>query len=268
MAEQARVSGIFLYPVKSTAGIAVSEASVEPRGLTGDRRWMVTDHCGDFLTAREFPKLVRVLAEPREDRLRLTAPGMRPVETKIPDPGSPRQPVTVWNDCCDVLMAGTEVNGWLSKYLGLPCRLVYMDAECVRSIGGARDEGEVSFADNHPLLIISSASLDDLNRRLSSPMDMRRFRPNLVADGAGAYAEDAWQRIRVGEAVFRAAERCDRCALTTIDPDSAEKHPQQEPLRTLSVYRRDADGGVYFGRNLIPERLGRVRVGDPLEILA
>jgi uncharacterized protein YcbX len=126
----------------------------------------------------------------------------------------------------------------------------------------------VSFADNYPLLFISSASLDDLNRRLPAPMNMRRFRPNLIADGTIAYAEDAWQRLRVGEAVFRAAERCDRCDFTVIDPDSAGKHPRQEPLRTLSRYRRGADGGVYFGRHLLPEQLGRVRLGDPVEILA
>ncbi len=98
-------------------------------------------------------------------------------------------------------------------------------------------------------------------------MDMRRFRPNLVAAGMGAYAEDDWNRIRVGEAEFRGVERCDRCAVTTIDPDSAEKHPQQEPLLTLSRYRRAPDGGVYFGRNLKPERLGRIRIGDPVEVL-
>lgn len=268
MTDRARIAGIFLYPVKSTAAIAVNEASIEPRGFAGDRRWVVTDESGEFLTGREFPKLVQIRAEPRTDRLEMIAPGMPGIAVPIPDSGAPRQSVTVWNDRCEGVGAGRAVDDWLSEFLDLRCRLVYMDAECVRHAGGARKQGEVSFADNCPLLLISSASLDDLNRRLPAPVDMRRFRPNLIADGTGAYAEDAWQRIRVGEAVFQAVERCDRCAFITIDPDNAEKHPQQEPLRTLSRYRRDTDGGVYFGRNLVAERLGRVRTGDPVQVLA
>lgn len=259
---------MFLYPVKSTAAIAVREALVEPRGFAADRRWVVTDESGEFVTAREFPKLVRIRAVPLGDRLEMSAPGMPTVAAPIPDSGAPRQMVTVWNDRGNGLSVASEVDDWLSQFLGFRCRLVYMDAECVRNAGDARNRGEVSFADNAPVLIISSASLDDLNRRLPSPMDMRRFRPNLVADGTGAFAEDTWQRIRVGEAVFNAAERCDRCAFTAIDPDDGTTHPRQEPLRTLSRYRRDVDGGVYFGRNLVIERRGRVRVGDRIKVLA
>ncbi len=268
MTDLVKITEIFLYPVKSTAAIAVNEASVEPRGLAGDRRWVVTDDSGEFLTGREFPMLVKILAEPLADRLQMNAPGMPTIAAPIPYSGAPRQAVTVWNDRCKGLPAGDEVDDWLSEFLGLRCHLVYMDAKCIRTLDHALGLGEVSFADNSPLLLISGASLDDLNRRLPTPMDMRRFRPNLVVGGTGAYAEDAWQRIKVGEAVFQAVDRCDRCAFTTIDPDSAEKHPQQEPLRTLSHYRRDADGGVYFGRNLVAERLGRVRVGDLVTVLA
>lgn len=268
MTEQVRIAGIFIYPVKSTAAIAVTEASVEPRGFAGDRRWAVTDDSGGFLSAREYPKLVRILAQPRGNRLIMSAPGRPTIEVPIPDPGTPRRTVMIGSDRCKALPAGPDVDGWLSDFLGVRCRLAYMDDGCVRSVGHAHVRGEVSFADNYPLLIISSASLDDLNRRLPASMDTRRFRPNLVADGTRAYAEDDWQRIGVGDAVFRAVDRCARCAVTTIDPENAERHPQQEPLPTLSRYRREADGCVYFGRNLMPERLGPVRAGDPVEILA
>ncbi len=267
MAERAYISEIFVYPVKSTAGIALGEARVEHRGLAGDRRWAVTDASGDCLTAREFPRLLRIRARAGLSGLEMSAPGMPAIEVAAPAAAAPRLLVTVWNDRCEGLRAGTEAEDWLSRFLGLPCRLVHMDAACVRPVAGAAGEGEVSFADNAPLLVVSSASLVDLNRRLDSPMDMRRFRPNLVAAGTGAYAEDDWNRIRIGEAEFRAVERCDRCAVTTIDPDSAEKHPRQEPLRTLSQYRRAADGGVYFGRNFKPERLGRIRIGDAVTIV-
>ncbi len=268
MTDGAHVTGIFIYPVKSTAGIGVNETVVERRGLSRDRRWVVADVSGKFLTGRENPKLVKIRAVPQEDRLLLSAPGMSEIEVPIPNVKRPRRTVQVWNDRCEGLPAGTETDNWLSDFLGVQCQLIYMDAECVRPLGSGGDGSEVSFADNSPMLLISSASLEDLNGRLPEPTDMRRFRPNLVAGGTQAYAEDRWQRIRIGEAVFEALDQCDRCAFTTIDPDSGEKHPRQEPLRSLSRYRRGVDGGVYFGRNLIPERLGRVRIGDKVEILA
>ncbi len=266
MIDSARIAGIYCYPVKSASAIAVEQATVEPRGLAGDRRWVVCDVQGEFLSGREVPALVRICAEQQSDHLIMNAPGMSELAVPIPDSTRSRQTVTVWNDRCDALPAGPEADGWLSTFLGVPCRLLHMDGQCVRPIGNSGKE--VSFADNFPLLLISSASLDDLNARLPEPMDMRRFRPNLVVAGVEAYAEDEWQRIRIGEAEFVAVDRCDRCAMTVIDPDSAEMHPDQEPLRTLSRYRRGDDGGVYFGRNLIPERLGRVRTGDVVEIIA
>ncbi len=262
-----RIARLFVYPVKSSAAVALLEARVAPRGLAGDRRWLVTDESGDFLTGREFPQLVRILATPRGDTLELRAPGMPPIEAAPPDFNGRRQTVEIWNDRCAALPAGTAVNDWLSEYLGVRCRLVHMDAECLRTIGGGEAEGELSFADNYPLLVISCASLDDLNARLTETMDMRRFRPNMIVTGTDAYAEDVWKRIRIGEVVLAAAGRCDRCAFTTIDPETAERHPQQEPLRTLSTYRRGEDGGVYFGRNFAAERFGHVRVGDEVEII-
>jgi uncharacterized protein YcbX len=117
MTERAKIAGIFLYPVKSTAGIAVDEASLEPRGFAGDRRWVVTDNCGEFLTAREFPKLVKIRAKPDEDRLQMSAPGMPATEATIPDPGARRQAVTVWNERCEGLPAGAEVDDWRRIFL-------------------------------------------------------------------------------------------------------------------------------------------------------
>jgi uncharacterized protein YcbX len=127
---------------------------------------------------------------------------------------------------------------------------------------------EVSFADGFPLLLISEASLADLNGRLETPVSMRRFRPNLVVDGERAYAEDQWRRIRVGDVEFEGAKNCSRCVFTTIDPDTGVKDPTREPLRTLGGYRRKPQGGVYFGQNLIPRSGGAIHVGDRVEILA
>jgi hypothetical protein len=126
---------------------------------------------------------------------------------------------------------------------------------------------EVSFADGYPLLLISEASLADLNTRLPRAVEMRRFRPNLVVDGEMPYAEDGWRRLRVGKVEFEGVKNCSRCIFTTIDPDSGEKHPDREPLRTLSTYRRRPQGGVFFGQNLIPRSRGVIRVGDPVTVI-
>jgi uncharacterized protein YcbX len=144
-----------------------------------------------------------------------------------------------------------------------------MTDDLVRTVnpeyGQAGDQ--VSFADGFPLLLISEASLADLNSRLDAPVEMRRFRPNLVVDGNRPYAEDNWQRIRVGDVEFAGVKNCSRCVFTTIDPDSGVVHPDKEPLRTLSTYRRRPQGGVYFGQNLIPRSGGVIRVGDPVTVL-
>jgi MOSC domain-containing protein len=144
-----------------------------------------------------------------------------------------------------------------------------MPDDLVRPVN--RDYGEaddqVSFADGFPLLLISEASLADLNGRLPAPVEMRRFRPNLVVDGDLPYAEDNWRRIRVGDVEFAGVKNCSRCVFTTIDPDSGEVHPDKEPLRTLSTYRRRTQGGVYFGQNLIPRDAGVIRIGDPVTVI-
>jgi uncharacterized protein YcbX len=124
----------------------------------------------------------------------------------------------------------------------------------------------VSFADGFPLLLISEASLADLNSRLAEPVDMRRFRPNLVVDGAVPYAEDGWRRFRVGEVEFEGVKNCSRCVFTTVDPDLGVKHPALEPLKTLGSYRRRAGGGVFFGQNVIPRGTGVIRVGDAVTL--
>ncbi|MDX1512876.1 MAG: MOSC domain-containing protein [Gammaproteobacteria bacterium] len=264
-----RLAGLFVYPVKSTAGLAVGDAGVETRGLTGDRRWMVTDGGGDFLSGREFPKLVLIRAAPAGGGIVLSAPGMPDLQVPTPDGVGPRVDVTVWEDTLAALPAGADADAWVSEFLHTDGRLAFMDSACARELRGFRGlaADQVSFADNYPLLGVSRASLDDLSRRIGEPMDVRRFRPNLIFDGCEAYAEDRWRRLRIGQVEFDGAERCSRCAFTIIDPDTASAHPAQEPLRTLGRYRRGNDGAVYFGLNLIPRGGGRIRVGDEINVL-
>lgn len=262
------LSELYLYPVKSTAALSVAIAEVEPRGLRDDRRWMVVDADGRFLTGRELSRLILIRAQPAADGLVLDAPGMATLQVPLPQ-STATTPVKVWKSDVEARPADTDTDAWISEFLQQPARLVHMDAGVVRAITSshAAADDEVSFADAFPLLLISRAAIDGLNGRLARPVSMLRFRPNLVIDGVPAHAEDGWKKIRIGSVDFDVAKACTRCVFTTVDPARGIRDPDGEPLRTLVGYRRTADG-VTFGQNLIPRSGGVVRAGDAIEVLA
>lgn len=264
----ASLAAIHVYPVKSCAAQDPQQAWVEPRGLAGDRRWMVVDAAGKFVTARKHPRMVLIRAEPAAGQLQLSAPGMPALQLHVGEADT-RVSVQVWDSAVVAASATAVADAWISDYLGFPARFVHMDADCRRAIDGtyARSGEEVSFADGFPLLLISQAALDGLNERLSRAVEMRRFRPNLVVTGTLAHAEDGWRSIRIGEVVFDLPKACVRCVLTTVDPDRGEFDPSGEPLRTLLTYRR-GEKGVTFGQNLMPRNAGSIRCGDKVEVLA
>lgn len=261
------LSAIYVFPLKSGAPLAVERVQVTARGLAGDRRWMVVDESGAFITGRTEPYLVRVRAEPQGEALRLDAPGMPPV---LAYPVSRRETVTIWRDLVEARAACAEANAWIREVLGRPCRLVYMDEVARRPVDPAhgRPGDEVSFADAFPLLLISTASLDALNARLDVPVPMLRFRPNLVVSGTEAHAEDHWTRIRIGALEFEVVKPCVRCGFTTVMPETGTLDPRGEPLRTLATYRRGPTGGVTFGQNLIARGGGWLQTGDAVTVLA
>jgi uncharacterized protein YcbX len=261
------LSTIHVYPVKSCAPLSPTQALVEPRGLAGDRRWMVTDESGAFLTARKFPQLTLIHAVPDRDGLLLDAPDMPSLRLACPAP-APRIETTVWRSVVQALPASADADAWISDYLDLPARFVHMDADCTRpvSLEYGLPGDEVSFADGYPLLLISQAALDALNARLARPVPMLRFRPSIVVAGTTPHAEDEWKRIRVGEVEFDVVKPCTRCVFTTVDFEQGAFDPSGEPLRTLTTYRR-TPMGVTFGQNLIPRGSGTLRLGDPVEVL-
>jgi len=263
----ARLSAIHVFPIKSCAPLLPGEARVEPRGLAGDRRWMIADASGRFLTARQHPRLTLVRPRPDGDGLRLDAPGMATLRLAPPAAGT-RVEATVWKSTVQALPASVEADAWISAWLGLPARFVYMDADCVCAVDPDHGQpgDEVSFADGYPLMLISQAALDALNTRLAQPVPMLRFRPSLVVAGTAPHAEDDWKRIRVGDVVFDVVKPCTRCVFTTVDFERGEFDPSGEPLRTLTTYRRTPKG-VTFGQNLIPRGRGTLRVGDAVEVL-
>jgi uncharacterized protein YcbX len=260
------LSGISIYPVKSCAGIERDAVSLGPFGPEGDRRWMLVDGAGQFVTQRNLPKLALIKTSLDAGQLALTIGHSQRV-VPVPSEGASRRLVTVWGDTLEALDAGDEVADWLFEALSLPCRLVYMPDDARRQVAPlyARRGELVSFADGFPLLLISEASLADLNARLEQPVPMNRFRPNLVVTGCEAFAEDRWQRIRIGEIEFDVAKPCARCVMPSIDQATAQRDPQIN--RVLASYRR-RDGQVYFGQNLLYPDFGELAVGDTVDVLA
>lgn len=262
------VASLHLHPLKSCAALDVALLEITPRGPAGDRRWLVVDADGRFMTARERAELVGIRARPERGGLLLEATSMPALQVSVPGWDAPRRSVTVWRDVVDAVDAGDGAASWLSSYLGSAARLVHMDASVHRAVdpvfGSPGDE--VSFADAYPLLAISQSALDMLNARLQRPLPMLRFRPNLVVGDSAPHAEDHWRRVRIGEVEFEAVKPCTRCVFTTLDPQTMTRDADGEPLRTLTTYRRAPKGaavvGVTFGMNLIPRGTGIIRVGD------
>lgn len=263
---QVALSGLFFYPVKSLRGISLQRAPVDSRGIHYDRHWMVVDAAGKFVTQRQYPRMALVRTALTPGGLRLSAPGMPDLEVAFEPPEASAITVRVWGDQCLARSAGVAPADWLSRYLGMDCRLCFMPEQTERPVDPAyaAPQDRVGFADGFPFLLISQASLDDLNGRLDEALPMLRFRPNLVVAGCEPYAEDGWRRIRIGELTFRVAKPSSRCVIPTIDPETGEKGV--EPLRTLNRYRREGNK-VYFGQNLLHDGPGELKLGATVEVL-
>lgn len=262
-----KLSDLYLYPVKSCAPLALDEARVEARGLAGDRRWMIVDGDGRFITGRQFPELTLIRAQPVAGGLTLDAPGMPSLHVAIPS-SMEHATVEIWKKPVDAVHASTEAAQWLGRYLGIVARLVYMDESVRRQVDPAfaREGDIVGFADSFPVMLLGRGSLALLNSKLETPVSMLRFRPNLVVDVDAPHAEDAWTRIAIGEVEFDVAKPCTRCNFVNVDPLTGRKSDEGQPLKTLTGYRR-FDVGVTFGRHLIPRSPGVVRRGDAVRVL-
>ncbi|MFB8392946.1 MOSC domain-containing protein [Streptomyces yangpuensis] len=269
------VQALHVHPVKSLAGTAPDAVAVEPWGLSGDRRWALIDPEGTVLTQRRHPRLALASARPLGgDRIAVTAPGLAELVVEVPEPG-PLEPVSLFGKKVETVVAAGAAADWFSAYLGVPVRLVHLDDPAVRrpvDPDYALPGETVSLADGYPLLLTTLASLDALNALIArgdhpeeGPLPMDRFRPNVVVAGAEAWAEDGWQRVAIGDALFRGARECGRCVVTTTDQRTAERG--REPLKTLARHRRIGKS-LAFGRLLVPLRPDTLHIGDEVRVLA
>lgn len=262
------LSALNVYPIKSCAGIALNVAELGPRGIIHDRSFMLVNRKGKFITQREQPRMTLIHPTINLDgTLTVQAPGM-PGLMIHGDPDGPRYEVTVWKYTGIAVDQGDDLAEWFSTFLGIACRLVMFPDDVVRKVNpkyARHEQDQVGFADGYPFLLISEASLADLNTRLEQPLPMNRFRPNIVVRGTEPYAEDTWRTIRIGEVTFEIVKPCARCVITTTDQNTAERG--KDPLKTLATYRLATTNGVMFGQNLIHAQTGLIRVDDTVEII-
>ena len=260
------LSEIHIYPVKSLGGISLQSSVVQVRGLQHDRRWMLVNEQGTFLTQREIPEMALlgtaieaqhlVVFEKKNPASRVLVP------LDVVPEDLPEMMVEVWGDHCVAQQLPAETSAWFSAVLGQKMHLVQMP-DTTHRVADARyaPPGHVvSFADGFPYLIIGQASLDDLNSRLAQPLPMNRFRPNFVFTGGQPFEEDGWSDFRIGEVAFRGVKPCARCSITTTDQDTAAR--AAEPLKTLATFRQ-VGHKILFGQNVVWMGEGEeVRVGE------
>ena len=276
------VSELSIYPLKSGRGIKCQQVRVETRGFVGDRDLMLVSGTGKFITQRQFPQLAKVQVEIIGSDFTFKVD-----DRSIPDLAftsiatGRRIKVEIWRDRIFAIDQGDRVADWFHQLLNLPsdkvCRLVRQSAESLRflpkkySQDGARP---LSFADNSPVMLTATASLDELNQRIveihqqsSQAISMDRFRPNVVVSTIEPFTEDIWESIQIGEVQFKVAKPCSRCIITTIDQQLGEKTQLKEPLNTLGTFRQFSEQGVMFGVNIIPQNEGTIDRGDRLQVL-
>lgn len=261
------VSELNIYPIKSCAGTALEIGNIDERGFVHDRRWLIVDENGEFLTQREIARMALIHPHVDQLTLSLSAPGMSAFELPT-DQGGQRVGVTIWKDGgVGAIDQGDQAADWLSTFLRQKVRLVRFADDYFRQVSqeyAPRESDQVGFADGYPFLFISEASLADLNSRLEIPLPMNRFRPNIIIADTEPYAEDTWKVVRIGDVLFDVVKPCARCAITTTDQQTAQR--SKEPLRTLATYRQQVRGAM-FGQNVIHRSKGCVRTGMTVEVL-
>jgi uncharacterized protein len=261
------ISQLFIYPIKSLAGISITSSLVTDRGLQHDRRWMLVDKANQFLTLREFPKMAMLHPTIEGEMLTITSVehpnGPLSIFTKTDE--KTLEDVTIWNATVLAKEVGKEANQWFSDMLGSAVKLVFMPDESMRPVdttSGYKPANRfTSFADAYPFLLLGETSMNDLNSRLPMPFSIKRFRPNIVFSGGEPFQEDEIVDFTINNIPFTGLENCARCSIPNVNPETGVF--DKEPVRTLAKYRSRGNN-IEFGRNVVHSGTGVIRVGDEL----
>ena len=265
-----QLTQINIYPVKSLDGYSPTAAIVEKRGLQHDRRWMLTDTEGVFMTQRTNGKMALLQAIIQDNALIIREKQDHSNSIKIlidavltkSDREVASINVEIWDDTVKAVKVSEEADTWLSVFLGKKCHLVTMPDTTDRRVDEAYNTGDdvVSFADGYPFLIIGEASMQELNTRLDTPLSIRRFRANFIFSGGKPFQEDDFKAFKMGDIDFIGVKNCSRCVLITRDPDTGEKG--KEPLQTLNTYRQRGTKTM-FGQNVLWQYRQWAQSGQP-----
>ncbi len=265
----AYISQLAIYPLKSAAAIPLQQSLVTSLGLEWDRRWLLIDEQGKFVTQRQYAQMALIQVQVIDDMLQVTAPNMAPL---LATPNHPYQiSVSIWQDTVVALTVCEQADAWFSQFLGVNVRLVFFPDYSQRVVDTAwAGEGhQTAFSDGFPILVISQASFDDLSQRWSKTVDWRRFRPNIIIAGKFApYSEDTWQTLKIGELEIDLVKPCSRCVIPSIDPETTLKDSSIN--NALAEHRRHADGKVYRGQNAIIKAMppsALLTIGDKVHII-
>ncbi len=261
------LSSLFIYPIKSLSGIQANQWDVTTTGLKYDRKWMLIDQQQNFLSQRSLPRMTLIKTRISGQQLIVSAPDYPDLCLPLtPSAENTLLDVTIWHDQCLAQPVSIEADQWFSDFLHMNCQLVYQPESSIRTVDQqyTQRHDQTSFSDGFPFLIISEASLAQLNQQMNLSLSMQRFRPNLVIADCNSYAEDNWRKISIGNLFFRLPKPCSRCSVPQIDPESALS--DKEPLRTLARTRK-WQNQVYFGQNALHDGSGSLHVGDAVIIL-
>jgi uncharacterized protein YcbX len=260
------VASLHVYPIKSCRGLDLTAVRFDQLGPLYDRRFMLVDENGVYLTQRTVPRLALIAPRLGPTALVISAPNMPQLKVAMSQRDARRIEVQIWEHRGPAEDAGESAADWFSSFLERPCRLVRWAEGQLRKVDPkyARSEAATSFNDGYPVLLMSEASVADLNKRMPQPVPMNRFRPNLVVRELEPYAEDSWRKIRIGDVELDVVKPCGRCATTTVDQLTGVAGT--EPLATLAGYRKEGNK-VLLGQNCVHLNLGSIRAGDPVEVL-
>jgi len=258
-----QLTHMFVHPMKSARGIAYNRAYASLQGLLHDREWLLVTPAGEFLTARDHPRMLLIEMDLIPGGMLLKAEGQSPI-LAMTQVYQQSLATAVWQDAFTALHGDPQVDAWFTRVLGIECKLLWLGMKSTRTLKNATTP--MSFADGYPYLLVNQASLDALNQELSQAVTLRHFRPNLVVAGALPYEEDDWSVIQIGDIVFDVAKPCTRCQMTTVDPDTGKFSDANEPMKTL-VRTRQLPEGICFGVNLVARNEGLLELGANVEIL-
>lgn len=256
------VEELYIYPIKSLAGIPVQSAKAEEMGFEYDRRWMLVDEENQFITQRKYPNLSQFYPKINEGKIEISHQDTTHdffIHENLKDPIFSQ----VWDDLTKVFEVNTATSKWFSEMLGFKCKLVKIE-----NIGDRKHSStklnktlNVSLADGYPYLLIGSESLSFLNQKLEEKITIKRFRPNIVISSSVAHEEDSFSNFEIGTVKFKNAKPCGRCIMVNNDPENGVV--KKEPLKTLNIYRK-VGNSILFGTNVMCLNEGEVSVGDVL----